>query len=133
MKKIIPVLIISLIAMQSCVTSLHPLVTYNTAISDDRLVGNWNADGQDYTVQKFYNSDLFKKLKKEMDKNKSDTSKSLTKKETEDSILYSRSYIVKYTKDKIEYHMFGSMVKLNGQFFINFTAADINTDEQNGQ
>jgi len=133
MKRILLSLIIVAVAAQSCVTSLQPLATYKTAVTDDRLSGTWKSDDVDYTVQKFYNSDLFKKLKKEMDKNKTDTSKTLTKKETEDSILYARSYVVKYTKDNIEYHMFGTMVKLNGQYFINFTAADINTNEQNEQ
>jgi len=135
MKKLFIVLIIFLIVMQSCVTSLQPLATYNTAIVDDRLVGTWNSDGQDYEVQKFFDSDLFKYIKKEMDKYKGNADKELSKKEMEDfaPILYFKSYVIKYTKDKIEYLMFGSMVKLNGQFFINFTPVDINTDKNNGQ
>ena len=141
MKKVFIVLIISLVVMQSCVTSLQPLATYNTAIVDDRLAGRWNSDGQDYEVQKFFDSDLFKYIKKEMDKNKAITDKvfkdnagkTLSTKEMEDfaPVLYFRSYVIKYTKDKIEYNMLGSMVKLNGQFFINFSVIDFNTDKDN--
>src|SRR4030095_10677952 len=100
--KVFIVLNISLVVMQSCVTSLQPLATYNTAFVDDRLAGTWNADGQDYEVQKFFDSDLFKYIKKEMDKNKAiadqafkDTvGKILSNKEMEDfaPILYFKSY-----------------------------------------
>ena len=138
MKKLFIVLI-SLVVMQSCVTSLQPLATYNTAIVDDRLAGTWNSDGQDYEVKKFFDSDLFKYIKKEMDKTKDsidkvfkdNVGKTLSNKEMEDfaPILYFKSYVIKYTKDKIEYNMLGSMVKLNGQFFINFSAIDFNTDK----
>ena len=48
-------------------------------------------------------------------------------------MLYFKSYVIKYTKDKTEYAMFGSMVKLNGQFFINFAPIDINTDKNKEQ
>lgn len=135
MKKLFIVLIISLVVWQSCVTSLQPLATYNTAIVDDRLAGTWNSDGQDYEVQKFFDSDLFKYIKKEMDKYKGNADKELSEKEMEDfaPMLYFKSYVIKYTKDKIEYVMFGSMVKLNGQFFINFGPIDINTDKNKEQ
>lgn len=135
MKKLFIVLIFSLVVMQSCVTSLQPLATYNTAIVDDRLAGTWNSDGQDYEVQKFFDSDLYKYIKKEMDKYKGNADKKLSEKEMEDfaPMLYFKSYVIKYTKDEIEYVMFGSMVKLNGQFFINFAPIDINTDKNKEQ
>jgi hypothetical protein len=133
MKKIFIALFISLVVMQSCVTSLQPLATYDTATVDDRLVGTWNSDGQDYQVQKFFDSDLFKKIKKEMDKYKGNADKELSIKEMEAfaPILFFKSYVVTYTKDKIDYLMFGSLVKLNGQLFINFAPVDIHTDKNN--
>jgi len=135
MKKLFIVLIISVFVMQSCVTSLQPLATYNTAIIDDRLAGTWNSDGQDYEVQKFFDSDLFKYIKKEMDKYKGNADKELSEKEMEDfaPMLYFKSYVIRYTRDKKEYVMFGSMVKLNGQYFINFAPIDINTDKNKEQ
>ena len=131
MKKLFIVLIISLFVMQSCVTSLQPLATYDTAIVDDRLAGTWNSDGQDYEVQKFFDSDLFKYIKTQMDKHKGNADKPLSNKELEEfsPMLYFKSYVIKYTKDKMEYVMLGSMVKLNGQFFINFAPIDINADK----
>jgi len=135
MKKLFIVLTISLAVMQSCVTSLQPLATYNTAIVDDRLAGTWSSDGHDYEVQKFFDSDLYKYIKKEMDKYKGNNDKVLSEKEMEDfaPMLYFKSYVIKYTKDKIEYVMFGSMVKLNDQFFINFAPIGVNTDKNKAQ
>ena len=135
MKKLFIVLVISLVAMQSCVTSLQPLATYDTAIVDDRLAGTWNSDGQDYEVQKFFDSDLFKYIKKEMDKYKGNADKKLSEKEMEDfaPMLYFKSYVIKFTKDKIEYVMFGSMVKLDNQLFINFAPIDMNIDKNKKQ
>ncbi len=133
MKKIILSLPVLAIFIQSCVTSLQPLVTYKTAVADARLAGTWNSDGQDYTVQKFFDSDLFKKLSKAFEKNSSGNDGEMTKKEKEDSLLYSRSYIVKYTKDNVEYHLFGAMSKLNGQYYINFTPVEIDARGENEQ
>ncbi len=70
-----------------------------------------------------------------MDKYKGNADKPLSEKEMQDfaPMLYFKSYVIKYTKDKLEYVMFGSMVKLNGQFFIDFAPIDINTDKNKGQ
>jgi len=122
------------LTQSSCVTSLQPLATHKTVITDDRLIGTWKTDDREYTVQKFFDSDVYKRLKKEVDKNKDkkDGHKALSEKEKQDSVLYSKSYVVKYTKDKIQYYLFGNMVKLNGQLFINFIVADMTMLENNG-
>jgi len=125
MKKIIlPFLILTSLIQFSCVTSWQPLVTYNTAIADNRLTGTWNSEGQDYIVEKVFDSPAYKKQKNE-------PISPLIKKGTKDSILYSKSYIIRYTKDKIEYHFFCSMIKINSQVFMNITVADI-TSINNG-
>lgn len=131
MKKIVFFIsIVILFSVSSCVTSLQPLASYNTAITDNRITGTWNTDGQVYTVQKFFESDFYKKHKDDKgidgSPKKWNTDEASTKKEKQDSLLYSKSYFVKYTKDNLEYHLFGSMVKLNGQYFMNFTGIDLN-------
>ena len=103
--------------LQSCITSLQPLVTKNTAVTDGRLAGKWNSDGQDYTIQKVFESDFFKKHKKDL--------VGLFN-FSQDSVLYSKSYIIQYVKNKLEYVLFGSVIKLNGEYFMNFTVAGLN-------
>ena len=123
MKKITPLsFILITIMLSACTTSLHPLASYNTAVTDSRLAGSWRSDGHDYTVQKFFGSDLHRKIEK--------STFSLFPfklKEKQDSILCSKSYSIKYTNENIEYYLFGTMVKLNGQYFITFTGVDIKT------
>jgi hypothetical protein len=113
-----------LVATSSCVTSLRPLVTYNTAIADNRVEGAWEQEGQEYIVQKVFNSDFYKKNKKDLEK-----TSQLSEKNKRDSVLYSKSYIIKYSKEGLEYLLFGSMIKLNGRLFMNFTPADLNSTD----
>jgi len=125
MKKIIaPFLILTSLIQFSCVTSWQPLVTYNTAIPDNRLTGTWKSEGQDYIVERVFDSPAYKKQKNE-------PITTLLKKGIKDSILYSKSYIMRYTKNKIEYHFFCSMIKINSQVFMNIIVADI-TSVNNG-
>ena len=127
MKKTLFILpVILLFIASSCITTLQPIVTYNTAITDNRLEGSWEQDGQEYIVKKVFNSGLYAKLKDDLEKSRKENGK-LSDKEKKDSILYSKSYIINYTKDGIAYELFGNMIKLNGRLFMNFTPADMNT------
>jgi len=125
MKKIISALSILIVTATSCVTSLQPLVTYKTAIADYRIEGTWRQDEQEYTVQKTFNSDFFKKNKKDLEKSRKENNGRLSEKDKKDSALFSKSYIIKYTKNGIQYLLFGSMIKLNSGLFMNFTPVDV--------
>ena len=126
MKKIIFIMSIAiLVTASSCVTTLQPLVTYNTAIADNRLEGTWEQDGEEYIVQKVFNSDFYKKNQKDLEKSRKENNGQLSEKDKKDSALFSKSYIIKYSKDGIQYLLFGSMIKLNGRLFMNFTPVDM--------
>lgn len=130
MKKIIfiiPVLI--LVTATSCVTTLQPLVTYNSAITDNRIEGAWQQDNQEYIVEKIFNSDFYKKNKKDLEKSRKENNGQLSEKDKKDSVLFSKSYLIKYTRDGIQYLLFGSMIKLNGGFFMNFTPVDMTSKD----
>lgn len=130
MKKIIVPLSLLLISASSCVTSLQPLITYNTAVADSRIEGAWEQDGQEYIVEKVFNSDFYKKNKKDLEKSrKENNNNQLSEKDKKDSILFSKSYMIKYTKDGIQYLLFGSMIKLSDRLFINFTPVDITSTD----
>jgi hypothetical protein len=120
MKKIIFALSVLIVTATSCVTSLQPLVTYKTAIADNRIEGTWQQDEQEYVVQNFFSSDFYKKNKKDLEKSRKENNGQLPEKDKKDSTLYSKSYMIKYTKDGIQYLLFGSMIKLNGNLFMNF-------------
>ena len=126
MKKIIFIISIAiLVTASSCVTTLQPLVTYNTAIADNRLEGGWQQDGEEYMVQKVFNSDFFKKNQKDLEKSRKENNGQLSEKDKRDSVLFSKSYLIKYSKDGIQYLLFGSLIKLNGRLFMNFKPVDM--------
>src|SRR6188474_2981096 len=114
MKKTIFIMsVLILVTASSCVTSLQPLVTYNTAIADNRLEGAWEQDGQEYLVKKVFNSEIYAKHKEELEKSREKNNGQLSEKDKRDSVLYSKSYIIKYSKGDIHYMLLGSMIKLN--------------------
>ena len=120
--------VILLVTASSCVTTLQPIVTYDTAVADNRLEGSWEQDGQEYIVKKVFNSELYARLKDDIEKSPKENKK-LSEKEKKDSILYSKSYIIKYIKDGIVYELFGNMINLNGHLFMNLTPADMNSTD----
>ena len=126
MKKITFIIsIVLLVTASSCVTTLQPLVTYNTAIADNRLEGAWEQDGEKYIVQKVFNSDFFKKNQKDLEKSRKENNGQLSEKDKRDSVLFSKSYLIKYSKAGIQYLLFGSLIKLNGRLFMNFKPVDM--------
>lgn len=126
MKKIIFIISIAiLVTASSCVTSLQPLVTYKTAVADNRLEGAWEQDGEEYMVQKVFNSDFYKKNKKDLEKSRKENNGQLSEKDKRDSVLFSKSYLIKYSKAGIQYLLFGSLIKLNGRLFMNFKPVDM--------
>ena len=126
MKKTIFIIsIVLLVTASSCVTTLQPLVTYNTVIADSRLEGAWEQEGEKYIVQKVFNSDFFKKNQKDLEKSRKENNGQLSEKDKRDSVLFSKSYLIKYSKDGIQYLLFGSLIKLNGRLFMNFKPVDM--------
>ena len=126
MKKTIFIISIAiLVTASSCVTTLQPLVTYNTAIVDNRLEGGWEQDGEEYIVQKVFSSDFFKKNQKDLEKSRKENNGQLSEKDKRDSVLFSKSYLIKYSKDGIQYLLFSSLIKLNGRLFMNFKPVDM--------
>ena len=118
MKNSILILLIA-VSLSSCVTSLQPLVSPESAITIDRIEGNWeNTDG-DYKVYRFFKSDVYNKLSNDINSAKGDTQSREQK--IKDSIRYSKGYIIEFTRKNIQHFMFGSFIRLNGNLFINLT------------
>jgi hypothetical protein len=121
------------VTASSCVTSLQPLVTSNSAIADNRLEGAWEQEGQEYIVQKVFNSDFYKKNKKDLEKSREKNNGLLSEKDKNDSVLFSKSYLIKYSKAGIQYLLFGNMIKLNGHLFMNFSPVGMTSTDSTNQ
>lgn len=133
MKRII-IAVFNCVALSACVTTLQPLVTYDKVITDERLAGKWESDDREFIVQQFYKSNLFKQHQKEIEEAIGIGKKKRTDETTRDSTLYSKSYIIEYIKDGIQYDLLGSLTRLNGQLFMNFSPVNSsntnNTDKE---
>ena len=95
----------SLVAMtflSSCLTSLHNLVTYTTVISDNRITGNWQHDDMTIKIETVPTSSFLKNIASAKVNGEEKKSNYDSK---EDSLLYSRSYIIDFTKNNYRYYM----------------------------
>jgi hypothetical protein len=112
-------LMLCMLLSSSCLTSLQPLVTYDTVTEDNRIIGTWQSDDGVYQVEKFTLSPIYKEVVEGINvKDDAQNKKPLTEKEKKDSILYSHAYSVSWEKDGIKYYMFGSMTRINNELFL---------------
>lgn len=132
-KNILLVVVVMTGTLMSCVTSLHPLVTYSTAVTDNRIIGSWKNADQEYIVQEFFKSDFFKRNKSDLLKEQKDNNGKLSESSKRDSFLFLKSYTINYIKNGIKYELFGNMTRLNGQLFMNFMGIDIQSADTNSK
>ena len=119
MKKIVlPAIFLFWIFQSACVTSLNPLVTYDRAITDNRLTGRWEKrDGQQFLIKPIFESEFFKQEQKSS--GSFDNGKSSAKIESkDDSLLLSRSYLLQYKKGPADYTLLVNFIRLNNQLFM---------------
>src|SRR4030095_10905085 len=120
MKKIVfPAIFLLWILESACVTSLNPLVTYDRAITDNRLTGiREKRDGQQFLIEPILESEFFKQELKQG--SLFESGKDIAKIESkEDSLLLSRSYLVRYKKGPGDYTLLVNFIRLNNQLFMN--------------
>jgi len=88
--------------LSSCLTSLHNLATYKNVVSDNRITGNWRHDDMTMKIETIPTSSFFKKLTSARVNGEEKKSVYDSK---EDSLLYSISYIIDFTKNNYRYYM----------------------------
>jgi len=116
--------ILPIIALfSSCLTGLHQLVTYDKVTADNRVVGTWQQDNSTMLkIESLATSDFAKSI----------TGAKVEKEEInigfssrEDSVLYSNSYLVQFTKKGYTYYMAASLMTLNGEIFADILPAGV--------
>jgi hypothetical protein len=102
-------------------------VTYDKAITDHRITGNWQQDDQStFIIEEVLKSDFFKGVNK-VTVGKEETMMGFDSKE--DSLLYSKSYLFSFTKSGTVYYMIGSLMRLNNELYADiFPIAAANTN-----
>jgi hypothetical protein len=87
--------------LPSCLTSLHNLVTYTAVVSDDRITGNWQHDDLTVKIESVPASYFLKNISS----GKENGEKKSIYDSAEDSLLYSKSYIIQFTKNNYRFYM----------------------------
>lgn len=96
----------------SCVTILHSLVTRDNIITDNRIHGTWiSSDEKRILVQKLMDS----KFKNIFSGARSDNNDFTP----QDSVFYTKHYVVSYRENNLDYIWIAGMVKIKDQYYLN--------------
>lgn len=119
MRKILALILagLSIVSLSSCVTSLQPITTYDRAITDNRVIGNWTHENDGFKIEPFPQSKLAKEMAK-LPHGQREMIPSLTGDETTDSIFHSKMYIVSFERNKATYHMAAALMKIGNSVFM---------------
>jgi hypothetical protein len=121
MKFLITIVIVTIlvITQSSCLTSLQPIVTYENIVKEDRILGNWQYNNQTFRVEEMTKSELYNYITGSI-KNKSlnFTTHPLTGKSRQDSILFSKAYVVSFTANKVAYYYYAALTHINNNLFM---------------
>ena len=100
--------------LSSCLTSLHNLATYKNVVSDNRITGNWRHDDMTMKIETIPTSSFFKKLTSARVNGEEKKSVYDSK---EDSLLYSISYIIDFTKNNYRYYMACCLTRIGDDLY----------------
>lgn len=101
---------ILLLGFSSCLTIIHPLLTHDNIITDNRIKGTWiTADSRIMRVQEVMNSE-FRLTQEDLQKGKYTF---------EDSLFYAKHYFISYQQKELSYYWVAGLVKINGQYYLN--------------
>jgi len=105
MNKIIIIVIVTTLAIlqASCLTSLQPLITAGNAIKENRVTGTWQYNNNVFHVEEMTKSKLFSEIKKSIVA-KGGEFQPITGKDREDSIYYSKVYMISFEKKGADHY-----------------------------
>jgi len=114
--------VLILLTLSSCLTIMQSLITPENIITDKRIEGLWSkSDSKSILVQKFMDS-KFKKMFTEL--------KDDWKYTAQDSIFYTKLYVISYQEENLGYTWLAGIVKIQGQYFLNLKPEDILNDKE---
>jgi hypothetical protein len=113
--------IIALIFLSSCLTSLHRLVTYTTVSTDKRITGNWQYEDLTIKIESIPGSHFTQEI---IASRSTQEEKKSIYDSKEDSILYTKSYVIEFIKNGYRYYMTCSLIRLGNELFADIEPID---------
>ncbi|HEX5653516.1 MAG TPA: hypothetical protein VFX58_10605 [Chitinophagaceae bacterium] len=102
---------ITALFLTSCISSLHPIITADKIITDNRITGSWSSQEGEYLVEPFLKSKFFNEHKSQLFGDSPPAGK--------DSLLLFRSYVITYNKEGIKYELLGALTRIGQNLFMN--------------
>jgi hypothetical protein len=106
--------LVAMTSLSSCLTNLHNLVTYTNVVSDNRITGNWQHDDMTIKIETVPTSYFFQNMTSA--KINGEEKKSIYDSK-EDSLLYSGSYIIDFTKNNYRYYMVCCLTRIGQDLY----------------
>src|ERR1700730_11720467 len=100
MKKISIVLVLVLVILSSCLTSLQPLVTKDKIVTEERILGTWQYAGETIKIEEALKSDLYKEQRAAKEKEQN----VLSPEDRKDSVYYVKAYLVTMQNNGIDHY-----------------------------
>jgi hypothetical protein len=119
MNKIIIIVIVTTLAIlqASCLTSLQPLITAGNAIKENRVTGTWQYNNNVFHVEEMTKSKLFSEIKKSIVA-KGGEFQPITGKDREDSIYYSKAYMISFKKKGADHYYAAGFTHIGNDLFM---------------
>lgn len=114
-------------ALCSCATTLHPIVTEENIIVDNRLYGKWKTDTTTVLIENYIKSSLTKESAPGKE-NKLEHPK--TAEEKRMAAYASKVYLVSYRNKGFQYLIHGQLTRINGQLYMDLSPDDIKSEEE---
>jgi hypothetical protein len=108
--------------LTSCLTSLRNLVTYTTVATDDRITGNWQHDDLAVKIESVPTSSFLKEngTGSDIGGKKAETAYGTI----EDSLLYSRSYLIEFSTNNYRYYMLCCLTHIGHDLYADLQPSD---------
>ena len=123
------------LSQTSCLNSLQPLVSHDKVIVDNRVAGIWLKDDTELKIDPMPDSYYFKETQKLSIKEGEKEAAPLQGKQLEDSIFYSKTYMISYRADSLDYYFIAALIKIGRSFYFDLYPADMGdtTDKPYGR
>lgn len=129
MKNILTLMLagIMIASLSSCITSIQPLVTNDSVITDNRVIGNWTHDNEVFKIEPFLGSEFARELDK-LAMNRKGSMDLPAGDQKIDSVFYNKLYMVTFERNGATYYMGAGLIKLGNSLFMDlFPAAMYDT------
>jgi len=114
--------ITALIFLSSCLSSLQRLVTYTTVTTDNRIIGNWQYEDLPIKIESIPGSHFYKEVLASVS---TPGEKKSVYDSKEDSMLYTKSYVVDFSKGGYRYYMACSLIRLGNEIFADIEPIEV--------